>query len=45
MAPVNDIQMYYAIYGEGEPVLLVHGGLGTADDFASWFQPSPRATR
>ena len=33
MAPVNDIQMYYAIYGEGEPVLLVHGGLGTADDF------------
>lgn len=33
MAPVNDIQMYYAIYGEGDPVLLVHGGLGNADDF------------
>jgi hypothetical protein len=28
MAPVNDIQMYYAVYGEGEPVLLIHGGLG-----------------
>jgi pimeloyl-ACP methyl ester carboxylesterase len=33
MAPVNDIQMYYAIYGEGDPVLLIHGGLGNADDF------------
>jgi pimeloyl-ACP methyl ester carboxylesterase len=31
MAPVNDIEMYYAIYGEGEPVLLIHGGLGHAD--------------
>jgi pimeloyl-ACP methyl ester carboxylesterase len=26
MAPVNDIEMYYAVYGEGEPVLLIHGG-------------------
>jgi pimeloyl-ACP methyl ester carboxylesterase len=33
MAPVNDIQMYYAIYGKGDPVLLIHGGLGNADDF------------
>jgi pimeloyl-ACP methyl ester carboxylesterase len=31
MAPVNDIRMYYAVYGEGAPVLLVHGGLGHAD--------------
>ena len=29
MAPVNGIEMYYAVYGEGEPVLLIHGGLGT----------------
>ena len=33
MTPVNDIRMYYAIYGEGDPVLLIHGGLGNADDF------------
>src|SRR5262245_24905876 len=33
MAPVDDIQMYYAIYGEGDPVLLIHGGLGNADEF------------
>lgn len=35
MAPVNDIQMYYAIYGEGEPLILLHGGLGNADYFAN----------
>jgi pimeloyl-ACP methyl ester carboxylesterase len=33
LAPVDDIQMYYAIYGEGDPVLLIHGGLGNADEF------------
>lgn len=27
---VNDIDMYYAVYGEGDPVLLVHGGLANA---------------
>lgn len=31
MAPVNDIQMYYAEYGEGDPILFIHGGLGSAD--------------
>jgi len=30
-APVNGIEMYYATYGSGEPILLVHGGLGHAD--------------
>ena len=31
MAPVNGIQMYYATYGAGDPVLLIHGGLGFGD--------------
>lgn len=31
MAPVNGIRMYYAMYGEGPPVLLIHGGLGHGD--------------
>ena len=35
LAPVNGIEMYYAIYGKGTeqrpPVLLLHGGLGNAD--------------
>ena len=35
MAPVNGIQMYYATYGSGDPVLLIHGGLGNADIWAN----------
>jgi pimeloyl-ACP methyl ester carboxylesterase len=31
MAPVNGIEMYYATYGAGDPVLLIHGGLGHSD--------------
>lgn len=31
MAPVNDIKMYYAEYGAGDPILFIHGGLGSAD--------------
>ena len=36
-APVNDISLYYAIYGKDDspPVLLIHGGLGHADLWAS----------
>jgi pimeloyl-ACP methyl ester carboxylesterase len=34
-APVNGIQMYYAVYGSGQPVLLIHGGLGHADIWAN----------
>jgi pimeloyl-ACP methyl ester carboxylesterase len=34
-APVNGIKMYYAVYGSGDPVLLIHGGLGHADIWAN----------
>jgi pimeloyl-ACP methyl ester carboxylesterase len=34
-ANVNGIEMYYAVYGEGDPVLLIHGGLGHADIWAN----------
>jgi pimeloyl-ACP methyl ester carboxylesterase len=34
-APVNGIQMYYAVFGHGDPILLIHGGLGHADIWAS----------
>src|SRR5262245_405420 len=34
-APVNGIQMYYAVYGKGDPILLIHGGLGHADIWAN----------
>lgn len=29
-APVNGLQMYYEIHGEGDPLLLIHGAYGTA---------------
>jgi pimeloyl-ACP methyl ester carboxylesterase len=31
MAPVNDIEMYYAVYGAGEPLIMLHGGLAHSD--------------
>jgi len=34
-ASVNGIEMYYAIYGAGAPVLLIHGGLSNADVWSS----------
>ena len=30
-AAVNGIKLWYAIFGHGEPVILVHGGLGNAN--------------
>lgn len=34
-APVNGIQMYYAVYGKGDPVLLIHGGLANSGYWAN----------
>jgi len=31
MAPVNGIEIYYAVTGQGAPVLLLHGGLANSD--------------
>lgn len=31
---VNGLNYYYEIHGEGEPLLLLHGGLGSTDMFA-----------
>jgi pimeloyl-ACP methyl ester carboxylesterase len=32
-APVNGVEVYYAVYGEGAPLVLLHGGLATIDMF------------
>ncbi len=31
IAPVNGIRLWYAVFGEGPPVVLVHGGLANSD--------------
>jgi pimeloyl-ACP methyl ester carboxylesterase len=30
-APVDGIQIYYAVYGKGPPLILLHGGLANSD--------------
>ena len=33
-ADVNGIRIYYEIHGEGKPLLLLHGGLGSTDSWS-----------
>ena len=39
-APVNGIKIWYATFGRGEPVMLLHGGLANAN---YWGAPGPGA--
>ena len=32
-APVNGLKLYYEIHGAGEPLILLHGGVGAAEMF------------
>jgi pimeloyl-ACP methyl ester carboxylesterase len=41
----NGIDYYYEIYGSGEPLLLLHGGLGSMDMFRSSLLPALTKTR
>ena len=34
-ASVDGARIYYALYGSGEPVILLHGGLGNSDHWAN----------
>ena len=34
-APVDGIRIYYAEFGRGEPVILLHGGLGNLEQFGN----------
>ncbi len=33
-APVNGLRMYYEIRGSGQPLVLLHGGVGAIEMFA-----------
>jgi len=44
-APVNGVKIWYAEFGQGDPVVLLHGGLANANYWAIWCRCWPRATR
>ncbi len=42
-APVNGIKVYYEVYGEGRPIVLLHGAFMTIE--ANWGQMIPELSR
>lgn len=44
-ADVNGINLCYEIYGEGEPLVLIHGGLMTVGEMQGWVQPLAKTRR
>ena len=38
-ADVNGVKLYHEIYGQGEPLVLIHGGLTTIGEMQGWVQP------
>lgn len=43
LAPVNGIKMYYEVYGEGKPIVLLHGAFMTIAD--NWGQMIPELAK
>ncbi|MBS1786222.1 MAG: alpha/beta hydrolase [Acidobacteria bacterium] len=44
-APINDLQMYFELCGEGEPLVLLHGGGGIGDHWKLIFPEPPNGFR
>ena len=44
-ADVNGIKLYHEIYGQGEPLVLIHGGLTTIGEMPGWVQPLAKTRR
>ena len=38
-ADVNGIKLYHEVYGQGEPLVLLHGGLMTIGEMSTLLQP------
>ena len=44
-ADVNGIKLYHEMYGRGEPLVLIHGGLMTIGEMQGWVQPLAKTRR
>jgi pimeloyl-ACP methyl ester carboxylesterase len=44
-ADVNGIKLYHEIYGQGEPLVLIHGGLTTISEMQGWVQTLAKTRR
>ncbi len=44
-AHVNGIELYHEIYGQGGPLVLVHGGLTTIGEQTTWIEPLTQTRR
>jgi pimeloyl-ACP methyl ester carboxylesterase len=44
-APVNGVRIWYATFGRGEPVILLHGGLANADYWGNQVRALERSYR
>ena len=42
-ADVNGINLYHEIYGQGDPLVLIHGGLTTIGEMQPWIEPLAEA--
>jgi pimeloyl-ACP methyl ester carboxylesterase len=44
-ADINGIRLYHEIYGHGEPLVLIHGGLTTIGEMEKWVQSLAKTRR
>jgi pimeloyl-ACP methyl ester carboxylesterase len=44
-AGISSIRFYLEIYGQGEPLVLIHGGLTTIGGMQRWVQPLAKTRR
>ena len=44
-ADVNGISLYHEIYGDGEPLVLIHGGLTTIGEMQGWVEHLAKTRR
>lgn len=44
-ADAKGVELYYEIHGQGEPLVLIHGGLTTIGEMQGWVQPLAETRR